>query len=383
VNNRRFDLIVVGSGIAGLAHAWLAAKSGMRVLVLERSSRAAGASVANFGMLWPIGQPAGPMLQLALASRALWLEVLGEAGLPFRATGSLHAVCREDEARVAREFAHLAPPLGYRCAWLDRDEALRRSPALHPDTVLGALWSETEIMIDPRLTLARLPEYLDRQMDVRFEWACPVHRIAGGAVHSARGTWSADRVIVCSGSDFESLYPELLAASGMIRCRLQMMRTVPQPSEWDLGPAVAGGLTLRFYPSFKICPSLPALRERIAAELPEYDRCGVHTMASQMPSGEVTLGDSHEYSMADSIFSQEAIDELILSHLRTWLRLPRFQVAERWYGVYAKHLNQPLIRLAPEPGVEIVTGFGGAGMTLSFGAAAQTFGQIPGEEIPA
>ncbi|MGD0443863.1 MAG: FAD-dependent oxidoreductase [Edaphobacter sp.] len=48
-------------------------------------------------------------------------------------------------------------------------------------------------------------------------------------------------------------------------------------------------------------------------------------------------------------------------------------VAERWYGVYAKHHDKPYIRFRPDDSVEVVTGLGGAGMTLSFGVAAETF----------
>jgi FAD dependent oxidoreductase TIGR03364 len=275
--------------------------------------------------------------------------------------------------RVGQEFAELSPAHGYDCAWLDRDAALSRSPALNPDTVLGALWSATEITIDPREVLRRLPEFLHDRYDIRFEWGCPVLSVDGSCVLTAKGTRRAERVIICTGSDFETLYPEFFAQSGLTRCRLQMLRTPVQPDSWDLGPSLAGGLTFRFYPSFRICSSLAALRKRIADETPAYDAFGIHTMVSQSSTGELTLGDSHDYGMQPSLFNREEIDNLILRHLRSFLRLPDFSIAERWHGVYAKHFEKPFVRFEPESGVEVVTGLGGAGMTLSFGVAAETF----------
>jgi glycine/D-amino acid oxidase-like deaminating enzyme len=55
------DVAIVDAGILGLAHAYMAAKAGKSVVVIEKSPRAAGASARNFGMIWPIGQPAGVM----------------------------------------------------------------------------------------------------------------------------------------------------------------------------------------------------------------------------------------------------------------------------------------------------------------------------------
>ncbi len=150
------------------------------------------------------------------------------------------------------------------------------------------------------------------------------------------------------------------------------MRTPAQPTGWELGPALASGLTLRFYPAFSICTSLAALRRRVAAETPEYDRWHIHGLISQTSQGELTLGDSHEYGTCVDVFNKEEVDHLILRYISSFLRAPDMSVAQRWHGVYAKHQTKPYLRLSPTDGVRIVTGVGGSGMTLSFGLAEDT-----------
>jgi FAD dependent oxidoreductase TIGR03364 len=372
MSHPRADVAIVGAGILGLAHAYVAAKAGKSVVVFERSPGAAGASVRNFGMVWPIGQPAGTMLSLSLRSRALWLEILDLAKLPRRETGSLHLAYRADEAAVAQEFAELGPTLGYECCWLKPCEVLKRSHAVQPDGLAGGLWSSTELTVDPRQVIQSLPRFLAEQYNVQFVFGTAVNAIELPVLHTGEGPWRTDTVIVCSGDDFETLYPHHYATSGLTRCKLQMMRTVPQPGGWQLGPSLAAGLTLRFYPAFQICSALPALRRRIAEETPEYDRWGIHALVSQTADGALTLGDSHEYSLAVDVFNKEEIDEIILRYTGQFLRAPDVTIAERWYGVYAKHPEKPLVVMQPEEGVRIVASPGGSGMTLSFGVAEQS-----------
>ncbi len=357
------DIAIVGAGILGLAHAYALARRGHSVTVYERSPQAAGASVRNFGMIWPIGQPAGRMYEIALRSREVWVEVLQAARLPYFPTGSLHVVYRDDEGAVAREFCGMAPAQGYQCEWLNPAEVCDRSGAVRPDGLLGAIWSPTEITVDPRVTLAQLPLFLTGRFGVQFRWSTVVHDI---------GLLRCDAAIVCTGHDFETLYPDLFRASGVTRCKLQMMRTRPQPEGWLLGPALAAGLTLRFYDSFRICQTLPTLERRIAAELAEYDRWGIHVLVSQTAAGELTIGDSHEYGTAIDPFDRTEIDDLILTYVRGFLAAPVTEIAEHWHGVYAKHPDQPYLSLAPAPNARVVTAVGGSGMTLSFGLAEQT-----------
>ncbi len=370
----RFDDAVVGAGILGLAHAYHLARLGRRVVVFERHERAAGASVRNFGMLWPIGQPAGPPRDLAMRSLAIWLDVLREAGFWHGRVGSLHLAYHEDEARVLAEFAAAEAGADLRCEVIGPDEAILRSPHVRRDRLRAALWSPAEVCIDPRDVVARLPGWLSEAHGVWFEFGIPVLGYDRPRVFTPAGPCEAGRLWACTGDEFHALYPEAYRAAGLTRCKLQMMRTEPAGEGWRLGPMLAGGLTLRHYRSFARCPSLPALRTRVAAEHPELDRYGIHVMAAQNDRGEVVIGDSHEY---DSIgpFDRAAIDGLILGYLATFLDAPGLRIAARWHGTYAKHPTDPYVVARPAPGAVAVIGVGGAGMTLSFGLAERVVGE--------
>lgn len=372
----RADVAVIGGGIVGLAFAWTAARAGRSVVLFERDRRAEGASVRNFGMVWPIGQAAGPAHRRALRSRELWDDLAGPAGIDLDAVGSLHLAYHPDELAVLGEFAENGPELGFDCELLTPRETLGRSPWAVPDGLLGGLWSPTEACVDPRQVIARMPGFLAESFGVTLRYGSAVAAVEGREVRATDGQrWETDRVVVCGGADFRTLFPQAFEGAGLRLCKLQMMRTAPQTDGWRLGPMLAGGLTLGHYAAFRDCPSLPDLRRRFEATRPEYLNFGIHVMAAQNALGEVVIGDSHEYDDAIDPFDKPRIDALILDYLGRMVRLPDPAIASRWHGIYAKHPTKPIYTAEPAPGVKVVTAPGGAGMTLSFGFAEELWAE--------
>ncbi len=363
---------MIGGGIVGLAFAWTAARSGKSVVLFERDRKAQGASVRNFGMVWPIGQSSGAPHDRALRSRELWSDLASQAAISLDTVGSLHLAYQPDERAVLEEFADRAPDLGFDCNLLTAEETLRRSPSVRREGLLAALWSPTEACVDPRQVIATMPHWLAETHGVQLRYGSIVNAIDLPHVRTTDGeTWDVEQAIICGGADFKTLFPESFDGSGIRLCKLQMMRTGPQPGGWRLGPMIAGGLTLGHYTAFQVCPSLPALKQRFAATMPEFIRHGIHVMASQNALGEVVIGDSHEYDDAIEPFDKPAIDSLILGYLENMIMFPEPTIAARWHGIYAKHPDRLIFTAEPQPGVKIVTAPGGAGMTLSFGFAEE------------
>lgn len=370
-NNKTADIAIVGAGIVGLAIAYTAARKGLKVVLFERNTRATGASVRNFGLIWPIGQAPGKALERALNSRKVWLDLADKAGFYTAPTGCLHLVYQPDELAVLEEFMATAPAYGYQCQLLTPEQVSQKSNAVNTKGLLAGLWSTTELTVDPREVISSLPGYLESQYSVQLRFGTAVTSIDMPYIETATERWQAEGVYICSGADFETLYPEVFAGSGITKCKLQMMRTGAQPDSWKLGPALCAGLTLRHYASFRHCTSLAALDKRVISESPEVEKYGIHVLLSQTRLGELTIGDSHEYDLTPDPFNKDEIDQIILNYLYSFARFPQTHIAERWHGIYPKLPGKTEFVAQPATGVTIVNGLSGAGMTLSFGLAQE------------
>ncbi|WP_417609800.1 TIGR03364 family FAD-dependent oxidoreductase [Owenweeksia hongkongensis] len=385
INNMdmKSDVLVIGAGIVGLAHALAFAQRGKNVTVVDRDSRAVGASVRNFGMVWPIGQPAGKLLNRALISRQIWADIANETQIFNDSVGSICLAYEEDELALLQEFYELHQNSGYKLEWVSPDNLKEYSKAAKSEGFLGGLFSATELIVDPREALAKIPQYLNDKYGVEFLWNRPIQKVESGKAWSADFCFEAEHILVCTGADFEVLYPEVYSKNSITKCKLQMMRTLPQSNDWRLGPAISGGLTLLHYQAFQECKSLLPLKERVQKQMPDYVKYGIHVMASQNGLGEIIIGDSHEYAQTHDPFNREHINEKILSYFHKMVEPVEARISEHWQGIYAKMTDGATeFVYHPEAGVTIVNGLGGAGMTLSFGLAEETVSEVLEQKEP-
>jgi FAD dependent oxidoreductase TIGR03364 len=363
--------IVIGAGIVGLATARALAIKGYKVKVFERNPQAVGASVRNFGMVWPIGQPDGVLYERARRSASIWKEVCREAHIWHDEVGSLHVATSQLEADAMQSLADF---YGYSRSlqWLDAEQALKKSEYINPDNLMGALWSPHEMIVEAREAIPAVAALLKEKYGVEFIHTTAISTIEDRKVYSGKRHWNADIIFVCSGVDFETLYPELFYRLEITKCKLQMLRLQALPENQRLGPALCGGLSLTHYKGFEISPLVAELKEYYQQQMPDYPKWGIHVMACQNPYGEITVGDTHEYGWHHDPFDKQILNTLVMDYLGSFTRLAQLPVVQSWHGIYAKMTNGSTeVVTQADKQVYVINGLGGAGMTLSFGLAEE------------
>jgi FAD dependent oxidoreductase TIGR03364 len=356
-----FDLAVVGAGIVGLACALAGARRGLKVVVVDRSARACGASVRNFGLVTVTGQDPDSVWHRALRSREVWCEVAPRAGIEIVRRGLWVSARRDEAAAVLDAFMRSGTAEG--CELLSLAVARQASPELCTPGVKAVLRSPHELRVESRDAIPALAAWLTREHGVMFRWQTAVLGIESPRVHTSRGELTAAMTVVCPGDDLVTLFPERLAAAHVGRCKLQMLR-LENPG-FDLPATVMADLSLVRYGGFAGLAQATALRRRLESEQPEYLRHGIHLIIAQASDGSLVVGDSHHYDAADDPAVNERVYDLLLEEYRAVMGRPAPAVRERWAGTYAVAERAVLVD-CPAPDVRLVLVTSGVGASVGF-----------------
>jgi FAD dependent oxidoreductase TIGR03364 len=367
-----YDLAVIGAGVVGLGHALAAARLGKRVVVIDRDDRANGASIRNFGFVTVTGQARGAPWRRASRSRDIWAEIAPHAGIAVEQRG-LIVTLRMAEAVGAAE-AFLATEMGVGCELLDAREAGRRFPEIITPGLLAVLHSSRDLRVESRVAIPRLAAWLHSAHDVTFIRGASVSAVSPPRIETSRGTIHAAAAAVCPGDDLSTLYPEIIAAHGVRRCTLSMLK-LADPG-FRLPATLMSDLSLGRYLGYAQLPAAPALIARLGAEHAATVAHGIHLIVAQGADGSLIVGDSHRYDEVAEPFMTAGVERLILDEFEAATGIAAPPVIERWSGSYAWAPETDLVVERPTPNVRLVIVTAGNGASTAFALGEQVIGDL-------
>ena len=379
----KFDAIIIGGGILGTFHAYHAMEMGLKVCLVEKDAYPKGATTQNFGQVVPSGMNT-KWQKYGRESLRIYKDIQSKFDITIRKNGSIYLASNDEEEQLLVELRAINNDNGYPSKMLTKNECLSRYPGLKKNYVRAGLFFPEEVTVEPRTMIHKLQEFLrvTKGFDMRMGFLAISCEQNGEwvEVKSATGDsiWGK-KVIICNGSDFKNLYPEVFANSDMEVSKLQMMQTKPQ-GNYELKGSILTGWSIRRYEAFHECPSYTLVKQN-EPEDSLQKKWGVHILFKQAADGSVILGDSHQYAdaahMEDLGYDLDMdIDNFMLGEAQKIIDLPTYQIQRRWYGMYAQCKNSDIFQKTMDDHIHIVTGIGGKGMTGSAGFAKQNIATI-------
>ena len=363
-NLGRYDLVVVGAGIVGLAHAWYANNQGLRTAVVERNEQAVGASIRNFGHACITAQT-GTTREYAEIARSDWLQFGSAADAWVQETGTVVVARTEAEEAVLSEFA------------AERSDEVQLLNSKETADTLGrqsfgirsGAFMPRDLRVDPLDAIPRMASYLSAQ-GVDFFFDTNVGTVRTGEVQTSRGVLNASHVVLAVGHDVDRFFPDLADTFAVERCRLRMLEIEP-PRGIRLRPAVFTGSSLLRYDAFRQLDSIEAVQTSIERTNPELLEHDVNHMITQRPDGILIVGDTHHRDKLETPFESERSDQLLIAETARLFDVSEASLAirRRWRGVYASSSLTNFICETPLPKVRVAAVTSGIGMTTSFGFA--------------
>lgn len=289
-------MLVVGGGIVGCATAYYAARGGTAVTLVEREHVAYGASGRNPGFVWLHCRNPGIALELSLASRRLYAELVDE--LPedfgFRPSGGLIYFTTPEQGEVFAEFVEARRHDGLEMDLIDGAEVRRLVQPIRQD-VLGASFCPLDAQIDtPRFVRALAAGARAYGADIREGIEVTALRRDGErviGVETSDGIVEADTVVAAAGA----WAPELLATIEVdLKVggeRLQVLSTEPLPRMIE--PLVYGPLATKQYALFRDLASYDVTH--FTAPYEDEAEIELLLLAVQRATGEILLGCPMDY----------------------------------------------------------------------------------------
>jgi sarcosine oxidase subunit beta len=242
------DVVIIGAGITGLSAGYWLAKSGARVIVLDKGRTAWEASSRATGFLSLRGEQA---LESPLAAEAekLWMTLDQELGYPteWKAGGRLWVAASEPEWIELQATHQQFLQTGIAFSLIDAKQAREIVPALS-DAIVGGIHTSRSGHANPqRASQAFAWAFQDRGGTIFENTPAIGIALEDGrvcAVLTPQGRIATDVVVNCAGPQSGLIAAMVGVNLPVAAVRLEAMVTVPIPPLFDVA-LVGNGLSLR------------------------------------------------------------------------------------------------------------------------------------------
>ena len=301
---RTVDVCVVGGGLLGTATAMFAAGRGLRLLLLEASDLASGASGAAFGGVsvgiysFSAARVPDTYVALSRASLALYAELQDELGPPmdFARPGSLDPFYDEKDLQSRKDRVEGLRACGVDCRLLDRKEVQEVEPAVS-DVVVGATYCPMDGHITPP--------------SVTWAWAAAARR---------------------AGAEIRIGVP----ITGILRkgSRVIGVRSANEEihAGWVVNVAGVGAQALARTAGIRMPISYSRGQMFVTDRIPRFLNTYIHNI-KQTASGTVVLGATRESGVRDTGVTVAGIREILGWARRLLPALDHANIVRSWAGV--------------------------------------------------
>jgi len=184
--SRTYDVIIVGAGSVGVPAAWAMARSGLKVLVLDRlASPCQGSNKAAIGGIRAThSEPAKIRICLrSLEIASTWRENYGD-DVDWRTGGYSFVAYDNREAKILTDLIESQRASGLNIDWHDRETLLEIIPALNCDGLIGGTFSPGDGLCSPLLLGHAMYDQAQRAgVDFRFNETVTGIDVRDGCVH--------------------------------------------------------------------------------------------------------------------------------------------------------------------------------------------------------
>ena len=352
VTSKTFDLAIVGGGIVGAACAWEAARSGLSVVVIERSVIGGGATAAGMGHI-VVMDDSEAQFALTRYSQQLWQEIASDLpdDVEYEECGTIWVAADEEEMIEVQRKEVFYQERGVAVEILDA-AALRQSEPNLRSGLRGGLLVPSDSVVYPPCA-ARY--FLEQAQSLGAQLRSGV-------------------AVIALSNDGVKLSDNSLISAGI---------TVNATGSWS--PLLTPGIDVQKRKGhLLITDRYPGFVRHQLVELGYWKRA--HSMSSDSvafnvqprKTGQVLIGSSRQYGVDDPKIEAAMLSRMLSRAAEYMPGITQLSAIRTWTGFRAATPDKlPLVGQCPGyDRLYLATGHEGLGITTSTGTATLLIDQL-------